>query len=100
MQECCCVNSLAPHFTILRKGDLQLELRLQPRQLLSLSLNPGKHRRESRCVDRMVMSERTSLPDSVTHPSSLMTCGWGLSVFISSSSDFKSRLSDSRAFAV
>ena len=29
-----------------------------------------------------------------------MTCGCGLSVFISSSSDFKSRLSDSRAFAV
>ena len=39
------------------------------------------------------------LPDSVTHPSSLMTCGCGLSVFISSSSDFKSRLSDSGAFA-
>ena len=39
------------------------------------------------------------LPDSVTQPSSLMTCGCGLSVFISSSSDFKSRLSDSPAFA-
>ena len=39
------------------------------------------------------------LPDSVTHPSSLMTCGCGLSVFISSTSDFKSRLSDSGAFA-
>ena len=40
------------------------------------------------------------LPDSVTHPSSLMTCGCGLSVFISSSSDFKSCLSDSGALAI
>ena len=40
------------------------------------------------------------LPDSATHPNSLMTCGCGLSVFISSSSDFKSRLSDSGAFAI
>ena len=39
------------------------------------------------------------LPDLVTHPNSLMTCGCGLRVFISSSSDFKSRLSDSAAFA-
>ena len=39
------------------------------------------------------------LPDSVTHPRSLMTCGCGLSVFISSNSDFKSRLSDSAAFS-
>ena len=38
-----------------------------------------------------------SLPDLVTHPNSLITYGWGFSVFITSSSDNKSFLSDSRA---
>ena len=41
-----------------------------------------------------------ALPVSVTHPSSFMTCGWGLSVFITSSSDNKSFLSDSGALPV
>ena len=40
-----------------------------------------------------------SLPDSVTHPSSLMTYGWGFNVFITLSSDNKSFLSDSGASA-
>ena len=40
-----------------------------------------------------------SLPDSVTHPSSLMTCGWGFNAFITSSSDNKSFLSESGASA-
>ena len=40
-----------------------------------------------------------SLPDSVTHPSSLMTYGWGFNVFITSSADNKSFLSDSGASA-
>ena len=39
------------------------------------------------------------LPVSVTHPSSRMTCGWGFSVFITSSSDNRSLLSDSGAEA-
>ena len=40
-----------------------------------------------------------TLPDSVADPSSLMTCAWGLSVFITSSSDNRSFLSDSGALA-
>ena len=40
-----------------------------------------------------------NLPDWVTHPSSLMTCGWGFNVFITSSSDNKSFLSESGASA-
>ena len=40
-----------------------------------------------------------SLPDSVTHPRSLMTQGCGFSCFIVSSSFIKSLLSDSVAFA-
>ena len=39
------------------------------------------------------------LPVSVTHPISLITWGWGFSFFINSSSDNKSLLSDSGAFA-
>ena len=42
---------------------------------------------------------KNNLPDSVTHPSSLMTCGWGFNVFITSSSDNKSFLSESGASA-
>jgi len=42
-------------------------------------------------------SLRFHLPDAVTHPSSLITWGWGLSFFISSSSDSKSFLSFSVA---
>ena len=34
MQECCCVNSFTPHFTFVK----ELERRLQPRQLLGLTL--------------------------------------------------------------
>ena len=42
---------------------------------------------------------KNNLLDSVTHPSSLMTCGWGFNVFITSSSDNKSFLSESGASA-
>ena len=42
---------------------------------------------------------KNNLPDSVTHPSSLMTCGWGFNIFITSSSDNKSFLSESGASA-
>ena len=40
-----------------------------------------------------------SIPDSVTHPRSLMTKGCGFSCFIVSSSLIKSLFSDSAAFA-
>ena len=42
---------------------------------------------------------KNNLPDLVTHPSSLMTCGWGFNAFITSSSDNKSFLSESGASA-
>ena len=45
-EECCCVISFAPHFTFFWKGDLQLELRLQPGFKLK-GLNAGKQRREA-----------------------------------------------------
>ena len=43
---------------------------------------------------------KSKLPDSVTHSSSLMTCGWGFNVFVTSSSDNKSFLSESSVSAV
>ena len=48
---------------------------------------------------KTVYIKNNNLPDSVTHPSSLMTCGWGFNVFITSSSDNKSFLSESGASA-
>ena len=39
-------------------------------------------------------------PDSVTHPKSLITLGWGFNFFINSSSESKSLRSVSLAFAV
>ena len=52
-----------------------------------------------RCTFKYVHHQSYVLPVSVTHPSSRMTCGLGFSVFITSSSDNRSLLSDSGAKA-
>ena len=92
MHDFACEISFAPHFTFLRKEDLQLET--------ALTASSGKQRGKVVVWIEWWSKKDVHLPDSVTHPSSLMTCGCGLSVFISSSSDLKSRLSDSGALAI